>query len=66
MDLGEGEAPLVEAPAHYSSYGEEGPLSETQTVGSTHLPINCRTDDTFRVRFPTTVGEEPQVEVGLI
>jgi hypothetical protein len=38
MDLGEGEAPLVEAPAYHLSYGEDGTFSETQAVGSTHFP----------------------------
>jgi hypothetical protein len=66
MDLGEGEAPLVEAQGYRSPYGEEGPLSVTQAVRITHLPIDVGTDSAPRVQFSATVGEEPQVEVRLV
>jgi hypothetical protein len=29
-------------------------------------PYTVQTDDTLKVRFSATVGEEPEVEVGLV
>jgi hypothetical protein len=34
-------------------------------VGSTHLPSTIRTDETSKVRFSATLGEEPEVEMTL-
>ncbi len=31
-----------------------------------HTPYTVRTDDALKVRFSATVGEEPEIEVGLV
>ena len=41
--------------------GARGPVLR---VTKSH-PYTLRTDDTFRVRFSATVGEEPEVELAL-
>jgi predicted ATP-binding protein involved in virulence len=43
----------------------EGAFSKIQLVGSTHLPSTIRTDETSKVRFCATLGEEPEVEMTL-
>ena len=35
-------------------------------VGSTHLPYTVRTDDTPKVRFSGSLGQEPEVEVVVV
>jgi hypothetical protein len=36
-----------------------------QSAASTS-PYTVRTDDTIKLRFSATVGEEPEVEVGMV
>ncbi len=41
--------------------------TETQAVGRARTsPCTVRTDDTLRVRFSATVGEELEIEVALV
>ena len=35
-------------------------------VDSTHPPCTVRTDNAMKVRFSTTVGEEPEVGLALV
>jgi hypothetical protein len=43
----------------------EGVFSETQAVGSKHLPCTVRTDNVPKGRFSSTLGEGLEVEVRL-
>ena len=49
----------------YSPNSVEGAFSEIQAVGSTHPPCDSQSYDGLEIRFSTTLGEEPVVEVGL-
>jgi hypothetical protein len=40
-------------------------FSETQTVGSVHPPCDNQSYNGLKVRFSATLGEEPEIEVGL-
>jgi hypothetical protein len=46
--------------------GSTSRCSRPGSSGARSHPYTVRTDDALKVRFSATLGEEPEVEVGLV